>query len=108
MSFGICCETSLLFVVVANSSSRHTKRVYEIENLSNNAGSSGFSDIATSGNNVYVMCDDSSFGNVEILYRRSTDCGMTFGPTENQLTVDQTLTIRLTLATSRETKANQI
>jgi hypothetical protein len=29
------------------------------------------------------MWDDSSFGNVEILYRRSTDCGMTFGPTKN-------------------------
>jgi hypothetical protein len=29
------------------------------------------------------LWDDSSFGNVEILYRRSTDGGMTFGPTEN-------------------------
>ena len=52
-------------------------------NLSNNAGSSGFPDVAASGNNVCVMWSDSDFGNVEIFYRRSTDGGMTFGPIDN-------------------------
>jgi hypothetical protein len=52
-------------------------------NISNNGGSSAFPDVAASGNNVYVMWSDSSFGNDEILYRRSTDGGMTFGPIDN-------------------------
>lgn len=52
-------------------------------NLSNNAGSSGFPDVAASGNNVCVMWSDSDFGNIEIFYRRSTDGGMTFGPIDN-------------------------
>ena len=44
-------------------------------NLSNTAGFSGNSDIAVSGNNVYVVWND----NAEILYRRSVDGGATFG-----------------------------
>lgn len=48
-------------------------------NLSNTAGDSGGSDIAVSGNNVYVAWSDNS----EILYRRSTDGGATFGSTIN-------------------------
>ena len=53
------------------------------ENLSNNAGSSETPAIAAADNSVYVVWRDSTPGNFEILYRRSTDGGATFGPTEN-------------------------
>lgn len=52
-------------------------------NLSNNAGSSDRPAIAASGNNVYVVWFDNTPGNAEILYRRSTDGGGTFGSTIN-------------------------
>ena len=48
------------------------------ENLSNNGGDSAFPDIAAFDNNVYVVWYDSSFGNTEILYRRSIDSGANF------------------------------
>lgn len=53
------------------------------ENLSNNAGFSAASAIAASGSNVYVVWTDNTFGNSEILYRRSTDSGANFDPTIN-------------------------
>lgn len=52
-------------------------------NLSDNAGSSGEPAIITSGNNVYVVWSDNTPGNIEILYKRSTDGGITFGNTIN-------------------------
>jgi ethanolamine utilization microcompartment shell protein EutL len=57
-------------------------------NLSNNAGKSSSPAIASSpaivsDNNVYVVWDDDTGGNSEILYRRSTDGGATFGGTVN-------------------------
>ncbi len=56
-------------------------------NLSNNAGKSGGAAVATSGypdvNNVYVMWPDNSSGYYDILYRRSTDGGASFGGTVN-------------------------
>jgi hypothetical protein len=52
-------------------------------NLSNNGGSSSEPAVAVSGNNVYVVWRDSTLGNTEILYRRSTDAGATFGGTIN-------------------------
>jgi ethanolamine utilization microcompartment shell protein EutL len=55
----------------------------ETINLSNSPGNSGLATMATSGVNVYVMWEDDATGNVEILYRRSTDGGSTFSQTEN-------------------------
>ena len=47
-------------------------------NLSHNPGASLFPAIAVSGQNVYVVWDDESFGATEILYVRSADGGRTF------------------------------
>jgi ethanolamine utilization microcompartment shell protein EutL len=52
-------------------------------NLSNNEGNSFRPAIAASGNNVYVVWNDITTGNAEILYKRSTDGGATFGSTIN-------------------------
>jgi hypothetical protein len=52
-------------------------------NLSNNAGTSTIPFVAASGNNVYIVWEDDTSGNFEILYRRSTDGGANFGATIN-------------------------
>ena len=52
-----------------------------IKNLSSNAGDSISPAIAVSGdngNNVYVVWNDNTAGNQDILYRRSTNAGSTF------------------------------
>lgn len=56
-----------------------------IDNLSNNAGFSHFPAIATLENNVYVVWQDQDpiTEDNEILYRKSTDGGMSFGTTVN-------------------------
>ena len=51
--------------------------------LSNNAGSSLVPAIAASGNSVFVVWHDNTLGNPDILYRESTDGGVTFGSTIN-------------------------
>ena len=48
------------------------------KNLSSNAGDSARAIIALSGNNVYVVWDDFTSGNFDILYRTSSDNGSTF------------------------------
>jgi hypothetical protein len=53
------------------------------ENLSNNPGHSEMPQIAASGNNVYVVWQDSTPGNAEIFFRRSTDKGNNFDSTKN-------------------------
>jgi ethanolamine utilization microcompartment shell protein EutL len=55
------------------------------KNLSNSAGSSREPAIAVSGNNVYVVWREreSTPGNQEIVYRRSTNGGANFGSTAN-------------------------
>jgi hypothetical protein len=53
------------------------------KNLSNNPGHSEMPQIAASGNNVYVVWQDSTPGNAEILFRRSTDKGDSFDSPEN-------------------------
>lgn len=52
-------------------------------NLSNNGGFSWLPKVAVSGNNVYVVWEDDTTGNDEILFRRSVDGGATFGSTIN-------------------------
>jgi len=52
-------------------------------NLSNNAAESAPPAIAVSGNNVYVDWRDNTPGNFDMLYRRSTDGGASFGSTVN-------------------------
>ena len=49
-----------------------------IINLSNNAGQSTRPAIAISGNNVYVVWDDNTSVNFDIIYKRSTDGGASF------------------------------
>jgi hypothetical protein len=56
---------------------------FTISNLSNNPGHSLVPAIAAMGNNVYVVWTDTTSGNSEILYRRSTDGGASFGNTMN-------------------------
>ncbi|MDQ4073534.1 MAG: glycoside hydrolase [Thermoproteota archaeon] len=51
--------------------------------LSNNAGMSSFPQIATNGNNVYVVWIDNTSGNFEIFFSRSTDGGNTFSSPVN-------------------------
>ncbi len=54
------------------------------KNLSNNSGTSTEQKIATSGNNVYSVWEDTgSGGNNDILFAKSTDNGATFGNVTN-------------------------
>jgi hypothetical protein len=48
-------------------------------NLSNNAGGSAFPQVAISGSNVYVVWEDTTLGNADVFFTRSTDNGATFG-----------------------------
>lgn len=52
-------------------------------NLSNTTGKSKGPALAASDNNVYVVWSDDSLGNFDILFRRSTDGGASFGGTVN-------------------------
>jgi hypothetical protein len=61
-------------------------------NLSNDAGGAEDHQIATIGNNVYVVWSDSTPGNFEVFFRRSTDGGATW---------DATVNLSSTQATSR-------
>src|ERR671910_481790 len=54
-----------------------------VKNLSNNTGASLSPNIATSGNNVYVIWTDNTTGNGDVYFKRSMDNGGTFGGTEN-------------------------
>jgi hypothetical protein len=50
-----------------------------IVNLSNNTGASQHPQIATTDNNIYVVWEDNTYSNKEILFSKSTDGGNTFG-----------------------------
>jgi hypothetical protein len=52
-------------------------------NLTNSTPLSFFPAVAASGNNVYVVWVDSSVGNFNIFYTRSTNGGASFGSTVN-------------------------
>jgi hypothetical protein len=52
-------------------------------NISNNAGFSFSPQIAVSGSNVYVVWEDETPGNYEVLLRRSSDNGATWGSIVN-------------------------
>jgi hypothetical protein len=54
-----------------------------IENLSNDIGSSYGPQIVISGNNVYVIWTDNTTGNGDIYFKRSVDNGTSFGSTQN-------------------------
>ena len=55
----------------------------DVINLSNNAGNSLLPAVASSGNRVYVVWNDNTSGNNEILYKRSVNGGATFSATMN-------------------------
>jgi hypothetical protein len=50
-----------------------------IVNLSNNTGASQHPQIATTDNNIYVVWEDNTYSNKEILFTKSTDGGNSFG-----------------------------
>ena len=50
-----------------------------IVNLSNNTGASQHPQIATTDNNIYVVWEDNTYSNKEILFTKSTDGGISFG-----------------------------
>ena len=54
-----------------------------IKNLSNNTGNSEFPQIAAAGNNVYVVWQDNSSGNYEVLLKVSNDGGKKFSGIKN-------------------------
>jgi hypothetical protein len=54
-----------------------------ILNLSNNNGASSVPAVAASGNNVYVVWGDTTPGNQDIFYTRSTNGGANFGSAVN-------------------------
>jgi hypothetical protein len=73
-------------------------------NLSNTAGVDSSSPaVAASGNSVYVVWADNSLGHWDILYRRSTDGGASFGDTVN-LTNDFQSTFNPAVAASNNLK----
>ena len=54
-----------------------------LKNLSANPASSGFQDVAASGDNAYVVWEDKTSGEFDILFRASDDGGATFGTVLN-------------------------
>lgn len=54
-----------------------------VKNLTNNSTPSLFPQLAVDGDNMYVVWQEASASNVEILFRRSTDGGVTFEATKN-------------------------
>jgi hypothetical protein len=55
----------------------------ETINLGNNTGNSVFPQIIANGNNVYVVWHDSTPGNADIFFKKSSDNGNSFGETIN-------------------------
>ena len=53
--------------------------LHEPINLSNTNGTSRFSQVSSSDDNVYVIWEDNISGNKEVLFRASHDKGQTFG-----------------------------
>jgi hypothetical protein len=75
-------------IVVANSNSILPPAAYAItfggtKNLSNNGGDSTIPKVQATGNIVYVVWEDKSTGNGDILFKRSTDGGNNFEKTIN-------------------------
>jgi hypothetical protein len=58
-------------------------------NLSNTTGKAYGPAVAASENNVYVVWSDDTPGTTEILYRRSTDGGASFGGTVNLTSISR-------------------
>jgi hypothetical protein len=53
------------------------------ENISETTGESIFAQISSEGNNVYVVWQDDTPGNIDIFFARSTDGGLTFDDPDN-------------------------
>jgi hypothetical protein len=77
----------------------------DTKNLSNTTGDSREPAIAVSGNNVYVVWREreSTLGNQEIVYRRSTNGGANFGSTVNLSNTPQASTIPAIVASNNLT-----
>jgi hypothetical protein len=52
-------------------------------NISNNSGNSQLPQVYSDGNNLFVLWEDDSNGNFDILLRQSIDKGHSFGPIKN-------------------------
>jgi hypothetical protein len=53
------------------------------KSISNNAGTSAKPNVAVSGNNVYIVWEDDTAGDTEIILARSTNGGVNFAPSRN-------------------------
>ncbi|MGA7369298.1 MAG: hypothetical protein WBX01_09220 [Nitrososphaeraceae archaeon] len=72
------------------------------QHLSNNVGASYYPRIVTLNNNVYVVWNDDSIGNLEVMYGRSIDEGASFEGTINLSNTDEnSYTSALTATTTR-------
>jgi hypothetical protein len=74
---------SAAVVAAADSISSSTKTDLDNNNTITESGGQQQKKVAAAGNNIYVTWSDSSFGGIDILFRRSTDSGNNFGSTIN-------------------------
>jgi hypothetical protein len=63
---------AVFFLVCLTGSARGA---WEFERLSNNTGASDYPEIANSGSNLHLVWQDTSYGNIEIFYKRSINYG---------------------------------
>jgi hypothetical protein len=80
--FVVTCSVSL--VLMGSFSALVSAQTFEpVVNLSGNPGGAEDHQVVANGNNVYVVWSDTTPGNFDIFFRRSTDGGATWGPILN-------------------------
>src|ERR671920_351221 len=73
----------LLLLLSSSSQSAYAQSFGNLTNLSNNTGFSSTPQITAFGANVYVVWRDNSSGKDQIYFKRSSDNGNSFYPTED-------------------------
>src|SRR5919112_434273 len=76
-------STLLLLLLSSSSQSAYAQSFGNLTNLSNNTGFSSTPQITAFGANVYVVWRDNSSGKDQIYFKRSSDNGNSFYPTED-------------------------